>query len=187
MAREEDIRRAVDAARGSPSITLLKCTSAYPADPRDANLPAMLAMTRQFGVYPGLSDHSPGIGVAVAAATLGATVIEKHLTLARADGGPDAEFSMEPDEFAQMVVECRRAVDAVRPRPVQPAMSEASKLRRSLWFKRNVAAGQVITEADVCTARPALGLSPHRLSDVLGRQASISVSARTPVTEAVLR
>jgi len=187
MASDKDIERAVWAARAAPDITLLKCTSAYPADPETANLPAMLANAKRYDVMPGLSDHSPGIGVAVAAAALGAKVIEKHLTLSRGDGGPDAGFSMEPDEFALMVTECRRAAAAVQPIRSGPVMGESPALRRSLWFKRDVAAGQVITPDDVCTARPALGLSPHQLGEVLGKRVSVSVCANSPVTKAVLQ
>jgi N-acetylneuraminate synthase len=187
MANDKDIERAVWAARAARDITLLKCTSAYPADPETANLPAMLTNAKRYNVFPGLSDHSPGIGVAVAAAALGAKVIEKHLTLSRGDGGPDAGFSMEPDEFARMVMECRRAAAAVQPMHSGPVMGESPALRRSLWFKRDVAAGQIITEDDVCTARPALGLSPHQIGEVLGKRASVSVCANSPVTQVALQ
>ena len=187
MANDKDIERAVWAARAARDITLLKCTSAYPADPETANLPAMLANAKRYNVFPGLSDHSSGIGVAVAAAALGAKVIEKHLTLSRHDGGPDAGFSMEPTEFKQMVIECRRAAAAVQPRYNGPTMGESPALRRSLWFKRDVAAGQIITADDVCTARPALGLPPHQIGEVLGKRASISVCANSPVTQAALQ
>jgi len=111
MATEEEINAAIDAS-GYNDLTLLKCTSAYPADASDANLATMQDMAAFYG-NSGLSDHTPGIGVAVAAAALGATVIEKHLTLLRADGGPDAAFSMEPDEFKQMVTACRQAAAAI--------------------------------------------------------------------------
>jgi len=109
-------------------LTLLKCTSAYPARPNDAHLATMMDMRNRIGCEVGLSDHTLGIGVAVAAAALGATMIEKHLTLARSDGGPDAAFSMEPDEFVQMVTECRRAAEAVGEVCYGPSAAEAPYL-----------------------------------------------------------
>lgn len=139
MATEEEILRAAVAADASTHLTLLKCTSAYPAPESEINLAAMQRLTsfprcRAFG----LSDHTLGIGVAVAAAALGATVIEKHLTLSRADGGPDAAFSMEPAEFAQLVTECRRAEQAVGHVRYGPTAGEAAhlSLRRAPGGKR---------------------------------------------------
>lgn len=122
----------------APLLTLLRCTSAYPASPADANLATILDMASRLRCEVGLSDHTMGIGVAVAAAALGASMIEKHLTLRRSDGGPDAAFSMEPEEFAQMVTECRRAVAAigeVRYGPT-PAEREHLALRRAPGGKR---------------------------------------------------
>lgn len=143
MALIEEICAAVFAARvsvdGFLDLTLLKCTSAYPALPQDANLAAGTMLPRITSCPKwGFSDHTLGIGVAVAAATLGATMIEKHLTLARADGGPDAAFSMEPDEFAQMVTECRRAAAAVGEVRYGPTAAEAEhlSLRRAPGGKR---------------------------------------------------
>lgn len=139
MATEKEIEAAIcavdDANPGD--LTLLKCTSSYPADPADANLNTMVAMMR-FGVEVGLSDHTLGCGVAVAATALGASVIEKHLTLSRADGGLDAAFSMEPTEFAQMVTECRRAHAALGTVHYGPVPCETSslELRRSSGGKR---------------------------------------------------
>lgn len=141
MATHDEILAAAIAADYSPHLTLLKCTSAYPADASEANLTTMQWLTaiprcRAFG----LSDHTLGIGVAVAATALGASVIEKHLTLSRADGGPDAAFSMEPHEFAQMVTECRRAAAAIGEVRYGPTESEASSLplRRMANGKRGV-------------------------------------------------
>lgn len=139
MATEGEIRRAAIAADPSPHLTLLKCTSAYPADASDANLISM----QRLGEFPrcrafGLSDHIPGIGVAVAAVALGASMIEKHMTLRRADGGPDAAFSMEPEEFAQLVTECRRAAAAIGEVRYGPTAAEQASLamRRSPGGKR---------------------------------------------------
>lgn len=129
MGTIEEIYAAMNAARefGAGQITLLKCTSAYPAPIEDCNLLGM-GMLHYAYCDIGLSDHTPGIGVSVAAAALGASVIEKHLTLARADGGPDAAFSMEPAEFAQLVTECRRAAAARGIATLGPVPSEASSL-----------------------------------------------------------
>ena len=133
MATVDEISLAVLATRTPyermTHLTLLKCTSAYPASPADANLATMVHMFKNWPVEVGLSDHTKGIGVAVAAAALGATMIEKHLTLRRDDGGPDAEFSMEPEEFRQLVTECRRASMAVGEVRYGPTESEAPSLR----------------------------------------------------------
>lgn len=139
MATVEEIYAAVMANYGAVDLTLLKCTSAYPASPADANLLTMRAMRQHFCVKVGLSDHTMGMGVAIAAAALGASMIEKHLTLSRADGGPDAAFSMEPSEFAQMVVECRRAAQAVGEVRYGPSAAEAEHLglRRASGGKRS--------------------------------------------------
>lgn len=119
-------------------ITLLKCTSAYPANASEANIATMVDMARKFDCDVGISDHTPGIGVAVAAVALGASVIEKHLTLRRADGGPDAAFSMEPEEFSQMSLECQRAAAAIGTVHYGPTPGEAASmlLRRKPGGKR---------------------------------------------------
>lgn len=139
MAQEDEIQAAATAADASPYLTLLKCTSAYPTPAGEINLATMPALAyfprcMQFG----LSDHTEGIGVAVAAVALGASVIEKHLTISRADGGPDAAFSMEPSEFAQMVTECRRAAQAIGTMHYGPTPGEAAQmlLRRKPGGKR---------------------------------------------------
>lgn len=129
MATVGEIEKAVKAAAEAESVTLLKCTSAYPATERDANLRTMGNLRQTFGCKSGVSDHTMGMGVAIAASALGASMIEKHLTLSRADGGPDAAFSMEPAEFAQMVTECRRAADAIGSVRYGPAESESQSLR----------------------------------------------------------
>lgn len=144
MASFEEITAAVEAAQGCQDLTLLKCTSAYPARPAEANLVAGQALSGYHfgrisqGLKWGLSDHTMGIGVAVAAAALGATMIEKHLTLTRADGGLDAGFSMEPAEFAQLVLECRCAAEAIGEVRYGPTAAEAPylSLRRQPGAKR---------------------------------------------------
>lgn len=154
--------------------TILRCTSAYPAQPEDAHLASIS------GPW-GLSDHTMGIGVACAAAALGATMIEKHLTLSRADGGPDAGFSMEPAEFAQMVFECRRAAAAVGEVRYGPGPNESTALRRSLWVSQPVEAGEpLVLGVNVVTARPAHGLPPG--TDLTGKRAAQRLDRGTPLT-----
>jgi N-acetylneuraminate synthase len=183
MATEGEISNAVRAAFSGAGaafdITLLRCTSAYPAPAEDAHL-AILAETT-WPLY-GLSDHTLGIGVAVAATALGATYIEKHLTISRADGGPDAGFSMEPAEFAQLVTECHRAADAIGEVKYGPGPNESTALRRSLWVCKDIAAGEPLRLGDnVCTARPALGLPCS--TNLEGLRASAALRAGTPLTQ----
>ena len=179
MATQDEIEQAYWAAReNNSSITLLRCTSAYPADPADARLGYGLL---HHAHLPGLSDHTLGIGVAVAATALGATMIEKHLTLSRADGGPDAGFSMEPHEFKQMVVECHRAAAALGYAKYGPGPNESTDLRRSLWIAKDIYPGDLLVLGDnIVTARLAFGLSPS--TDLTNRLASRSLRAQTPLT-----
>jgi sialic acid synthase SpsE len=161
-------------------VTILACTSVYPAKPKDANLAAAVA---NYGASWGLSDHSMGIGVAVSAAALGAVMIEKHLTLSRSDGGPDAGFSMEPAEFAQMVTECRRAAAAVGEVKYGPGPNESTALRRSLWVVKDTKAGEpLILGQNVRTARPALGLP----CDTPLTRAAVDLKAGEPLVSASL-
>jgi len=177
MATNEEISAALDALQDHSRVKLLKCTSAYPADASEANLAAMTGCPSW-----GLSDHTIGMGVACAAAALGATYIEKHLTLSRADGGPDAGFSMEPQEFAQMVTEVRRAAASIGKIKHGPGPSESTTLRRSLWVAIDTKAGDpLILGENVVTARPALGLHPD--TDLTDAVAPIDIKAGTPLRE----
>ena len=179
MASHDETVAAV-AAAGRRDITLLACTSAYPAHPADAGL---TTWSRTMGPW-GLSDHAPGIGVSVAAVALGAVMIEKHLTLARADGGPDAGFSLEPAEFASLVVECRRAWMATG-QVARRKAGENPALRRSLWVSRPVDRGEpLVFGYNVVTARPALGL-PCSI-DPTGRIAARDLSIGEPLTAEML-
>lgn len=177
MATEEEIELAVEATDVA-EVILLKCVSSYPADASESNL--MAATRWSSGMQWGLSDHTMGIGVACAAAALGAAMIEKHLTLSRADGGPDAGFSMEPVEFKQMVTECRRAAASVGEVRYGPTKGESTALRRSWWAVRDIAVGEELTTVNVRTARPALGLSPA--IDVWQKRATRDIKANTPIT-----
>jgi len=174
-----ELRAALSQFRAIDNVTLLHCVSEYPSRPEQANLVTMRAMHKDFGCEVGLSDHSPGIGVAVAAAALGATVIEKHLTLRRADGGSDAGFSMEPEEFAAM---CRAVRQAAVAYGEVSYVKEPSRLRRSLWVVKDAAAGDLVTADHIATARPALGLNCNQYSDVLGKRFTVDVKAGTPLT-----
>jgi N-acetylneuraminate synthase len=166
-------------AHGARDITVLKCTSAYPASAKDANL----AMVRressvQFGDAPGtciavkagLSDHTLGLAVPVAATALGATMLEKHLTLSRSEGGPDAGFSSEPHEFKAMVDACREAALAIGNVTYGPTDAETPSLqfRRSLYWAKEVHRGEYVQRGDLRTARPALGAAPADLSKFVG-------------------
>ena len=167
------------ALRVAPGSTLLKCTSAYPADASDANLHTYGRGVERGGW--GLSDHSMGIGVACAAAALGAVYIEKHLCLSRADGGPDSGFSMEPAEFKQLVTECRRAAAAIGVVKYGPGPNESTALRRSLYVAQDTAKGaKLILHRNVKTARPALGLPPS--TDIAGAYAARALMAGEPLT-----
>jgi N-acetylneuraminate synthase len=168
---------------------LLKCTSAYPATAADANLATIPDMRDRFQCEVGLSDHTMGIGVAVAAIALGASVIEKHFTLARADGGVDAAFSLEPAELEMLVSECHHAWQALGT-VTYGAGTEAElssmRFRRSLYFVRDLAAGETIDKDAILAIRPGLGLPPKHRDDVIGRRVSCAVAHGTPVSLAVI-
>lgn len=184
MASMAEIALAVDAARtnGCSDLTLLKCTSAYPAPASGVWLYGIAHLQEQFNCKVGLSDHTQGIGVAIAATALGATVIEKHFTLLRADGGPDASFSLEPDELKQLVTECRRAAEAMNKLDVQTSEDPQRKLRRSLYYTRDMLEGETITESDLTTARPCLGRYPYEISQIIGTACTKDVKRHEPVT-----
>lgn len=186
MARYTEIDDAMDMARaaGCVDLTLLKCTSSYPAPAGESNLATMDDMRQRFTGNIGLSDHTLGIAVAVAATALGAAMIEKHLTLSRAHGGPDAGFSSEPEEFKAMVAACRDAALAVGAVHYGPTSFEATSLqyRRGLYFSRDLPAGSQVGGGDVRTARPARGIAPRFLGEVVGMTLRASVAAGQPVS-----
>jgi N-acetylneuraminate synthase len=183
MASIEEIEASVKVARaaGARDIVLLKCTSAYPSTPAAANIATIPDLRERFGCEAGLSDHTMGIGVAVAGVVLGATVIEKHFTLRRADGGVDSAFSMEPEEMAALVTESERAWQAVgRVKYGTSAEDEKSKVfRRSLYIVRDLKAGDVLTAENVRAIRPGLGLPPGDMERVLGRKLRADVKRGT--------
>ena len=177
---------AVAAAKagGCTDITLLACTSSYPAQPDDANLLRMPAMAQIFGTKVGLSDHTMGLGVSVAAAALGASVIEKHVTLRRSDGGVDSAFSLEPAELAQLVDACDMAVRALGSADAwaTSAENESLRLRPSLYVSASVKAGDVASSANVRSVRPGGGLPPKEIDRVMGRAFITDAEPGTPVS-----
>lgn len=185
MATVAELDETVRAARaaGCAEIVLLKCTSTYPATPENSNLLTIPHLRDLFGCEVGLSDHTMGVGVSVASVALGATVIEKHFTLSRADGGVDSAFSMEPAEMAQLVVETERAWQALGAVTYGPTEAEKKSLqyRRSLYVVKDLRAGDVLSKDNVRAIRPGLGLSPKYLDLVLGRKVSRDVSRGTAV------
>lgn len=191
MASLEEIEEslAVLKSAGSGPVTLLKCTSAYPADPAEMNLLTIQDMRRRFCVPVGLSDHTTGHTVPVAAVALGACVMEKHFILDRKQGGPDAAFSMEPPEFRAMV-DAIRVTEAALGRPDNYAVSEkeakSKAFRRSLFAVKEIAAGEAFTNDNVRSIRPGHGLPPRELERVLNSKASTGIPFGTPLDESHL-
>lgn len=186
MATIEEIDEAVAAARaaGATQIALLRCTSAYPADPEEMNLRSIPDLVKRFGLPVGLSDHTPGIAVSVAAVALGAVLIEKHLTMSRAAGGPDSAFSLEPDEFKLLVDAVRSAEKSLGEVHYGVSLREARTrpYRRSLFVVSSVKKGDLLTEKNVRSIRPANGLHPRYLPEILGQHASRDIESGTPMT-----
>lgn len=176
MADRDEIGAAVEAARraGSPDLVLLHCVSCYPARFEQANLATIADLAASYGVLAGLSDHTPGTACSVAAVALGACVIEKHFTLDRRAGGPDAAFSLEPDEFARLVTDCRDAwLSLGTVNYARSAEEQASRaFRRSIYVVRDVAAGQAFTPEILRSIRPGYGLAPKNLPAIIGRRAA---------------
>jgi N-acetylneuraminate synthase len=185
MATVAEIDEAVVTARnaGCREIILLKCTSTYPATPDNTNILTIPHMRGLFGCEVGLSDHTMGVGVAVASVALGATVIEKHFTLRRADGGVDAAFSLEPEELHSLVVETARAWCALGNISYGPTENEkASKVfRRSLYVALDMKAGEIFTRDNLRAIRPGLGLPPKYYELFLGKPVRCDVKKGTPV------
>lgn len=186
MANVAEIHAAVSAARaaGNDQLIVLGCTASYPASPEDSNLRGIPLIGDTFDVIPGLSDHTMGIGVPVAAVALGACAIEKHVTLDRADGGVDSDFSLEPAELAALVTETERAWQALGAPRIGPKESEREvlRLRRSLYVVADVAAGDRVTEENVRSIRPSGGLPPAAMATVLGREFRAAARRGTPLT-----
>ncbi|MGG5171231.1 pseudaminic acid synthase [Pseudarthrobacter sp. J1738] len=181
-----DIDTAVKTIRaeGNDQIVVLACTSSYPASASESNLRTIPVLRDAFGVQVGLSDHTMGIGAAIAAVALGATVIEKHVTLSRADGGVDSDFSLEPHELRSLVEESRTAQEALGSPVIQQTTGESAslKLRRSLYIVKPVKAGEIATAENVRSIRPSGGLEPALYETVLGRPFRVDAEPGTALT-----
>lgn len=174
---------------GCQHIVLLKCTSTYPASPLNSNIVTIPHMRDSLGCQVGLSDHTPGLGVAVASVALGVTVIEKHFTLSRSDGGVDAAFSLEPAELKDLVIEVERAWQGLG--VVHYGVSESEKpslaFRRSLYVVKDIAEGELMTKENVRALRPGFGLAPRHYEAVVGKACTRAVKKGTPVSWGLIK
>jgi len=190
MADAEEIQEAIDAARqgGCKELAILHCVSGYPAPAADYNLRTIPDMAGRFGLVTGLSDHTLDNTTAIASVALGASIIEKHFTLDRNGGGPDDSFSLEPKELVHLCHGARTAWESLGTVDYGRKSSELGnvKFRRSLYFIRELKAGEVITADAVRIVRPGFGLAPKFLDSVIGRRVQIDVAANTPVLDNVL-
>lgn len=186
MATIAELDELVDTAQaaGCRDLVLLKCTSSYPSTPENSNIMTIPHLQKLFPCQVGLSDHTLGVGVAVAAVALGATVIEKHFTLQRADGGVDAAFSLEPQEMKSLVEESLRAWQGLGTIQYGPTEQERKSLqfRRSLYITEDIEAGEVLTENNLRAIRPGGGLAPKFYNIVLGKKVSCDVKRGTPLS-----
>ena len=186
MSSLAEIDEAVATLRkeGTKEIVLLKCTSAYPASPRAMNLRTIPHLAATYDVPVGLSDHTLGGHVAVAAVTLGANIVEKHFILSRSDGGPDSCFSMEPDEFGDMVNAIRDVEQAVGGISYERTLDERKNLcfRRSLFVVQDIQTGETMTRDNIRSIRPGYGMAPKYLDYVLGKRATQSIPRGTPLS-----
>jgi N-acetylneuraminate synthase len=185
MANLDEIGEAVRTARenGCDQLALLHCVSSYPAPDEQSNVRTVPDLAERFDVVSGLSDHTFGSVVAVASIALGGCVVEKHFTLRRADGGPDAVFSLEPDEFRALVEDCKRAWRALGKATYDLQGAERGNIvfRRSIYVVRDVAAGNELTKENVRSIRPGYGLPPKHLPEVLGRRAARDLKRGEPL------
>src|SRR5882724_1727038 len=166
-----------------PDIALLHCVSAYPTPASQANLPALGPLSELLGAHHvvGLSDHTLGTGVAAAGVAFGACIVEKHLCLSRSAGGPDADFSLEPSEFAELVKSCREAWEATRPSK-SPDQKANLQWRRSIYVTAPICAGEPLSKENIRVIRPANGLLPSFYPSVLGRRAKVALQPGTPLS-----
>ncbi len=190
MATLAELDDAVRAARdgGCRDLALLKCTSTYPATPESSNVRTIPHLRELFGCEVGLSDHTMGVGASVAAVAVGATVIEKHFTLRRSDGGVDSAFSLEPEELRSLVVETERAWQSLGQVTYGPSPAERRSMvfRRSIYVARDLRAGETLTPDNIRIVRPGLGLPPKYYEILLGRRVNQDVKNGTPMGWALL-
>lgn len=183
MASETEIELAVSTLKsaGCNELVLLKCTSAYPAEYHDANTRTIPYLAQKYACFSGLSDHTLGAAVPVTATALGAVVIEKHLTLNREDGGVDSHFSMEPEEFAQLVRMVKQSYESLGQVQIEPSEAELAcrNYRRSVYVVKDMNAGDVFTKENIRVIRPGFGLPPSAYEDILGKQAKLALTRGT--------
>ncbi|PXY00345.1 pseudaminic acid synthase [Halomonas sp. LBP4] len=191
MADAEEIQEAIDAARGAgcEQLAILQCVSGYPAPPEDYNLRTIPDMIKRFGLVTGLSDHTIDNTTAITSVALGASLIEKHVTLDRNGGGPDDSFSLEPSELTALCRDTKTAWQALGKVDYGRKSSEQgnAQFRRSLYFVKDLKAGDIITEDAVRSVRPGYGLSPKRLKELLGKKVVGDVCANTPAIEDIMK
>lgn len=186
MASIAELDEAVQAAKeaGCKQLILLKCTSTYPATPENSNVATIPHMRQLFNCEVGLSDHTMGVGVAVASVALGGTVVEKHFTLSRAEGGVDSAFSLEPNELRALVVETKRAWQSIGRVTYGPTKVEEASLshRRSLYIAEDLREGDILTDRNVRSIRPGHGLPPKYLETIIGRRVRKDVKKGSPLS-----
>ena len=186
MATMDEIAETVDAARsaGCSDLVLLKCTSSYPSSPLSSNIRTIPELRKLFGCEVGLSDHTMGLGVSIASVALGASVIEKHFTLQRSDGGVDSAFSMEPDELTELVEQTKNAWQSLGGIQVGPTEQEIPSLqfRRSLYVVNDIQKDQILSTSNVRAIRPGSGLPPKMMDHVIGRRATRDIKRGTPLS-----
>ena len=191
MSTLDEIDAAVKAAQsaGAPTVSILRCNSTYPAKSSEMDLAAIPTMIAKWGIPVGLSDHTLTSVTAISAVALGATIVEKHITLRRSDGGPDGAFSLEPHEFAALVRDIREASQALGESRFGPSASEINslKFRRSLRAVTAIAADEIVSEHNVRSVRPAGGLPPDQFSVIAGKKAVRDIAVGEPITHDLLK
>ncbi|AYD40705.1 pseudaminic acid synthase [Clostridium fermenticellae] len=191
IATLSDIEEAVNACKGmgNSEIAILKCTSAYPSPLEDVNLRTIPNLSENFDAITGLSDHTLGISVPIAAVALGAKIVEKHFTLCRADGGPDAAFSLEPDEFKAMVKSIRETEKALGQVSYEltEKMKKSREFSRSLFIVKDVKEGEMFTEDNIRSIRPGFGMHTRYYNDVIGKKANRDILKGTPLNWDLIR
>ena len=187
MASLNEIDEAVSVLRanGAPEIAVLHCVSSYPAEPKEMNLSNIPVIQETFGVVPGLSDHTLSIFSAIASVALGACIIEKHFTLSRNDGGPDADFSLEPKELEELIKAVKDVKEAIGKPNNSAGKKESENLifRKSLFAVENIKKGEKFTRKNIRCIRPGYGLAPKFLSSVLRKKANDDIKRGTPLKQ----
>lgn len=185
MASLEELKLAIKTLKdnGCPQVAILHCISSYPAKPEEMNLATIPEISRKLNVVAGLSDHSSGIAAAVASVALGASIIEKHLIISRKEGGPDAAFSIEPDEFSQLVKSVREAKKAIGKPLLKAGKGESENIifRKSLFVVENIKKGEKFTNKNIRPIRPGYGLAPKYFDKIIGKVASKDIKRGTPL------